>query len=186
VIGNSEQGLDDAIIVEVRLSDDALSQRIRDWINGSSAFLLGAAGATRSVMVADHLPDDADAPVVLLESDGDATSWPREPRVAARLTLPLDFVKLRIAIEAAAHGMSVTDTAKQLSPANGESVILTNREKEVLQLLGEGASNKIIARSLGISGHTVKFHVASLLEKLGAASRTEAVMTAVRLGLFML
>jgi DNA-binding NarL/FixJ family response regulator len=137
-------------------------------------------------MVADHVPDDADVPVVVLESDDDAASWPREPRVAARLTPPLDFMKLRIAIEAAAHGMSVTDAGKQSSLANGESVILTNREKDVLQLLGEGASNKVIARSLGISGHTVKFHVASLLEKLGAASRTEAVMTSVRLGLFML
>ena len=57
------------------------------------------------------------------------------------------------------------------------------REIEVLHLLAEGASNKVIARALGISAHTAKFHVASILEKLDAASRTEAVTSAIRLGL---
>lgn len=63
---------------------------------------------------------------------------------------------------------------------------LTPRELEVLAAMADGASNKTIARNLGISFHTVKFHVASILEKLDADSRTEAVAAAARRGLVML
>ena len=59
---------------------------------------------------------------------------------------------------------------------------LTPREREVLALLAEGASNKAIARRLGISVHTAKFHVGSLLDKLDASGRTDAVTHAARLG----
>uniref|UniRef100_UPI0013D8073B response regulator transcription factor n=1 Tax=Acinetobacter baumannii TaxID=470 RepID=UPI0013D8073B len=59
---------------------------------------------------------------------------------------------------------------------------LTARELEVLALLAEGASNKLIARRLGITAHTAKYHVASLLEKLDAVSRTDAVAHALRTG----
>ena len=61
-------------------------------------------------------------------------------------------------------------------------VALTPRELDVLALMAEGASNKAIARKLGISVHTVKFHIASLLDKLDADGRTEAVAQAARLG----
>ena len=63
---------------------------------------------------------------------------------------------------------------------------LTTREVEVLELLAEGLSNKGIARRLGISDQTVKFHVSSLTGKLGAHSRTAAVRLAVRRGLITL
>lgn len=63
---------------------------------------------------------------------------------------------------------------------------LTAREAEVLALLAEGSSNKIIARRLGISVHTAKFHVAALLDKLDAIGRTDAVVQAARLGLILL
>ena len=63
---------------------------------------------------------------------------------------------------------------------------LTARELEVLALLTEGASNKLIARRLGISMHTAKFHVGSVLDKLDAVSRTDAVTHALRLGLIEL
>jgi DNA-binding CsgD family transcriptional regulator len=65
-------------------------------------------------------------------------------------------------------------------------VPLTGRELEVLALLAEGASNKLIARRLGISAHTAKYHVASLLEKLDAVSRTDAVAHAARIGVLHL
>jgi len=65
-------------------------------------------------------------------------------------------------------------------------VVLTARELEVLALLAEGASNKQIARRLGISTHTAKYHVASLLEKLDAVSRTDAVAHAARIGVLHL
>jgi DNA-binding CsgD family transcriptional regulator len=56
----------------------------------------------------------------------------------------------------------------------------------VLRLLAEGASNKSIARRLGITPHTAKFHVASIVAKLGATGRTDAVAKAMRLGLVMI
>jgi DNA-binding NarL/FixJ family response regulator len=63
---------------------------------------------------------------------------------------------------------------------------LSDRELEVLDLLAEGLSNKLIAHRLNISEHTVKTHIASIFMKLGASSRTEAVSRAVRRGLVML
>ncbi len=65
-------------------------------------------------------------------------------------------------------------------------VSLTPREIEVLRLLADGASNKIVAHKLGISDHTVKFHVTSILSKLNAGTRTEAVTLGVRMGLVYL
>ena len=63
---------------------------------------------------------------------------------------------------------------------------LTPRETEVLQLLAQGLTNKTIAERLGISDHTAKFHVNAILGKLGAQSRTEAIVQAARLGLVIL
>ncbi len=63
---------------------------------------------------------------------------------------------------------------------------LSDRELEVLNLIAEGQSNKLIAHTLGISEHTIKTHVASIFVKLGAGSRTEAVSQAIRRGLVML
>jgi DNA-binding NarL/FixJ family response regulator len=63
---------------------------------------------------------------------------------------------------------------------------LTSREREVLQLLARGLGNKEIAAGLKISEHTVKFHVASILGKLGASTRTEAVTVGLRRGLVLI
>jgi len=63
---------------------------------------------------------------------------------------------------------------------------LTPRESEVLHLIAEGLPNKQIAQKLSISEHTVKFHVNAILTKLGAQSRTEAVVRATRAGLIAL
>jgi DNA-binding CsgD family transcriptional regulator len=72
------------------------------------------------------------------------------------------------------------------SPLADREAPLTPREQEVLALLVEGASNKMIARRLGISVHTAKFHVGSLLDKLDAVGRTDAVAHAARLGVINL
>ena len=71
------------------------------------------------------------------------------------------------------------------APADGDTV-LTPRELEVLILLAEGMSNKAIARRLGISVHTAKFHVAALIDKLDAVGRTDAVAQAARRGVIQL
>jgi NarL family two-component system response regulator YdfI len=63
---------------------------------------------------------------------------------------------------------------------------LTPREREVLEMLAEGLSNKEIAWRMNISEHTVKFHIASIFGKLGASTRTEAVMNGIRQGLVMM
>ena len=69
---------------------------------------------------------------------------------------------------------------------NDGNAQLTARELEVLTAMADGVTNKAIARRLGISFHTVKFHVAAILEKLDADTRTEAVMKAAQLGIVML
>jgi DNA-binding NarL/FixJ family response regulator len=75
---------------------------------------------------------------------------------------------------------------KSLHEGGASRILLTPREGEVLAAMADGASNKIIARRLGISIHTAKFHVAAILAKLDADSRTEAVARAAHLGLLML
>jgi DNA-binding CsgD family transcriptional regulator len=103
-----------------------------------------------------------------------------EPALADRLAALLaDVPGLRLA----APG----EPADAVLVAGGEramdrDVALTPREFDVLALLAEGASNKAIARKLAISVHTVKFHIASLFDKLDAEGRTEAVAQAARLG----
>jgi DNA-binding CsgD family transcriptional regulator len=83
-----------------------------------------------------------------------------------------------------ADAVVVTPSARAAGP--DEDTALTPREIEVLNLVAEGASNKEIARRLGISVHTAKFHVGSLLDKLDAVGRTEAVTHAARLGVIEL
>ena len=80
-------------------------------------------------------------------------------------------------------------SAAAAAPSNGDAdgnPRLTAREIEVLAAMADGASNKEIARRLDISFHTVKFHVAAILDKLEAESRTEAVVKASQLGIVML
>lgn len=89
---------------------------------------------------------------------------------------------------AAATGADAIIMASETRTAAHEIVRepLTPREAEVLALVAEGLSNKAIADQLGISDQTVKFHVASIAGKLGAANRTEAVRRAVQRGLIVL
>lgn len=93
---------------------------------------------------------------------------------------------LGAAVRALGQGLIVLDpslpTLLRVAP-RGAPVSLTPREREVLELLASGASNREIAQELGISAHTAKFHVVAILEKLGAVSRAEAVMLAARAGL---
>ena len=100
--------------------------------------------------------------------------------------------ELSAAIIAVAQGLVVLPRSLTGRLLRGQEAVeepaepLTAREREVLGLLGRGLSNKMIARDLRISEHTVKFHVSSIYAKLGAASRTEAVGLGARLGLISL
>jgi DNA-binding CsgD family transcriptional regulator len=106
--------------------------------------------------------------------------------VADRLaTLLADVAGLRLAASGERADVRVVDPAlEQARPDAAQP--LTPREREVLTLLAEGASNKVIARRLGISVHTAKFHVGQLLDKLDASGRTDAVALAARLGVLHL
>ncbi len=75
---------------------------------------------------------------------------------------------------------------RPLPPAGPERDALTPREREVLEMLAEGLSNKEIAWRMNISEHTVKFHLASVFAKLDVSTRTEAVMQGLRRGLLMM
>lgn len=132
------------------------------------------------------------AVVVLLADVTDAVPvW--TAGVRGLLLRDADAATLAIALPAVAQGLVVLDPTlaravfplRQSQPASLAEA-LTPRELEVLQLLAEGLPNKTIADRLHISEHTVKFHVNALFGKLGAQSRTEAVVRATRLGLLLL
>lgn len=99
---------------------------------------------------------------------------------------------LSAAVRALAQGLMVLEPrlSTLIAAPDGEpqplSEALTPRELQVLHRLSEGLSNKQIAKRLEVSEHTAKFHVASILSKLGVESRTEAVVRAAQLGLILL
>ena len=100
---------------------------------------------------------------------------------------PADIVVLAPGDARAAEGEWGGNTADVGGARAPDSMsTLTPREREVLALLAEGATNKAVARRLGISVHTVKFHVGSLIGKLDATGRTDAVAHAARLGIIVL
>jgi DNA-binding CsgD family transcriptional regulator len=118
-------------------------------------------------------------PIVLAIKVGD-------PTLADRLTALLsDVPGLRLARVNERADVAVV-SLHAAEKAAEQDAALTPREIQVLSLLAEGASNKSIALHLGISVHTVKFHVASLLDKFEAIGRTDAVTQAVRLGVIQL
>jgi DNA-binding CsgD family transcriptional regulator len=96
-----------------------------------------------------------------------------------------DVPGLRLAAPGEPADVRIVDSEAKRDTADLE-LALTPREAEVLALLSEGASNKAIARRLGISVHTAKFHVSQLLNKLDAGGRTDAVAAAARLGVLHL
>ena len=108
------------------------------------------------------------------------------------LTRETDGARLIAALQAAALGLVVVDerlsegALRRRSAAEAPVEALTPREIEVLQLIGQGLSNRGIAQRLAISEHTAKFHVNAILGKLGAQTRAEAVAQGVRSGLLLL
>jgi DNA-binding NarL/FixJ family response regulator len=153
-----------AIVVDYSAGEPDEAQAIIDTFPAASLVLIGADPASDG-------PGISGTPVAYLPSDVDGQA-------------------LAAAVRAAAAGLVVLDPAMvgaagvhTHARATSEGESLTARERQVLLLVAEGLPNKAIARELGISEHTAKFHVGSLLGKLGAASRTEAVTIATRRGI---
>ncbi len=133
-------------------------------------------------------------PVIVLVPQADSGWSAAALRAGVRAVIARDGVDIPAAVAAVAAGYVVLqpDALEQLVPAavrlapDTKSASLTQREIEVLRMMAEGLANKTIAVRLGISEHTVKFHVGSIFAKLHAGSRTEAVTTGARQGLVML
>lgn len=109
-----------------------------------------------------------------------------DPELADRMASLLGGIAgLRLALPGEAASVAIVSRDRGTAREPGD-VELTPRELDVLALLAEGASNKVIARQLGISVHTAKFHVGSILDKLDATGRTDAVAHAARRGVINL
>jgi two-component system, NarL family, response regulator YdfI len=170
---------------------------------GSAASWSEYAGEDPDVILADwengdelssEISDGAPESVLLVIADDPGLSGVADALrsgVRAVLSRHSSASQIVAAIEAAAAGFVV------LQPGDLDGLLinpqpaslaepLTPREVEVLGMLAEGQSNKSIAHRLGISEHTVKFHVTSIMGKLNAGSRTEAVTQGIRQGLIML
>jgi DNA-binding NarL/FixJ family response regulator len=120
----------------------------------------------------DRPPLEAEAPVVVL-----AVRMPADPP-AGVLPRDVDGSRLDLALRAVAAGLLVRAPfpgERSGFAAASEESPLTPRETEILTLIGQGMSNKAVARHLGISVHTVKFHLEALFARLGATNRAEAV-----------
>jgi DNA-binding NarL/FixJ family response regulator len=126
--------------------------------------------------------------VLISEPDPGMFNFMRHAKTGGLLQSSASSEQVVQAIKSVASGLMVFDSALAPQPSDDEPVTeqLTPREGEVLRLLADGSGNKEIAAKLGISEHTIKFHIRSILGKLGAASRTEAVTRGLRSGLIEL
>ena len=146
------------------------------------------------------LSSELSRPAIVVLADAEDDAWAADAlRLGVRGILPrkASTDEILATVVAAGVGLVVlhSDLLEDLLPQNEPptSVLptspmqaLTPREIEVLGMLALGLGNKTIAKQLGISEHTVKFHVSSIFSKLNASSRTEAVTLGARLGLIML
>ncbi len=175
-------------------------------VSGFSAYRLSLEATAADILIADLEGPSAVAKMieVLRESPGrlGAVALIDDPDpqwvhgaldagVNAIISHNPDADELHLAIAAAEAGLILLHPSsarnlavRNLQPSPSTSVeTLTARECQVLRLISEGLGNKEIAARLGISEHTAKFHISSILGKLGVASRTEAVSDGIRKGL---
>jgi DNA-binding NarL/FixJ family response regulator len=189
---------DDPAVVIVGIVDEPSS--LWELANRNRVDVVLADNPTRELLAEYRARHDRTALVVLLEG-ADAEDTIRALYAGARAILPRTAKSDEIitAIKAVTNGLAVLPgellpallsgasfVGELLDDKDPDRVRLTPRELEVLAAMADGVSNKAIARRLGISFHTAKFHVAAILAKLSADSRTEAVARAAQLGLVML
>lgn len=126
-------------------------------------------------------------PIVMLLPDDSFATQVWAAGVQGVLLRDSSLEHVLAALNAVYHGLMVLDPMLSSSPILARPLVLesdlTSREIEVLHLLAEGSANRAIAQQLGISEHTVKFHINAIMSKLHAQSRTEAVVQAIKLGL---
>jgi two-component system, NarL family, response regulator YdfI len=188
---------DDPTLVIVGMVDQPST--LRELVNRNRVDVLLADVPPRELLPVYRSGNNIALVVLLDEANAEDTA--RALSAGARAVLDRSASRNGIiaAIKAAIAGLVVVPAnilvtllpeaplADDLLKADGSGhARLTRRELEVLAAMADGASNKVIARRLGISFHTVKFHVAAILAKLDADSRTEAVAKAAQLGLVML
>jgi two-component system, NarL family, response regulator YdfI len=146
---------------------------------------------TQSKVIRDWLLELFDQMPIVLLSPG-PEPWLlnriRQQGPGALLQSTASAEQIVLAIKSVSSGLTVVDGAPISQMSDNESMVepLTTRESEVLRSLADGLTNKDIAARLHISEHTIKFHIRSILGKLGAASRTEAVARGLRSGLIEL
>ncbi len=139
----------------------------------------------------EAVPGDAaafDGALLVLSDDA---AHAADTAIAGVLPAAATDRQVAAAVAALAEGLTVRVPAERdhpgFAPRDPHSrPLLTPREVEVLALVGEGQSNKAIARRLGISAHTVKYHLEAIFTKLGVRSRAEAVTRGLRLGVHVL
>ena len=177
---------------------DALGGDLSD--TQADALLVDAAGESPEVIIESLADSDlaAEIPIVVLTEAASAAAFAQALQAGIRAVLPSEIStdQLAAALQAAAAGLvvlhpteipAVYPAASRASQPLAElPEPLTRREREVLQMLAAGLANKEIAARLHISDHTAKFHVAAILGKLGASTRTEAVALGIRRGLVLL
>ena len=180
------------IVVVLAIDDDELRSRmLRALDRIDRRFIPGMDFAAADVVICDHLPEADGPPIgspVLVIGARPMIDEAVRRGYAGGLLPSVSDAKLHAAIEAVMHGLVCMDGGGEAVPAFDDEADaepplaeLTVREAEVLRQLMTGASNKEIARRLDISVHTAKFHVASIVGKLGASGRTDAVARALRL-----
>jgi two-component system nitrate/nitrite response regulator NarL len=133
--------------------------------------------------------DALDVPLVALVEGGEEASHALRQGAVGVLLSDISGERFMDALTVLTQGLAVLEPRFLRLPTSDDELLLeplTPRERDVLELLAEGLSNKAIARRLEISDHTVKFHLNAVLSKLGATSRTEAVTRALRAGLLTL
>jgi DNA-binding NarL/FixJ family response regulator len=135
--------------------------------------------------VARPLARRIDVPLLVLLSDGADALEAIAAGARGAISRSSSPARIHAALVAIGQGLIVIDRepSRNVDPLTDP---LTAREQDVLQLLASGLTNKEIATRLGITDHTVKFHVNAILGKLGAETRTEAVVHAAKLGIVVL
>ena len=175
--------------VRISATTPVVEAGLRALLEKEFGISMTRSGERADVLLSDQnwneIPQDPPAVPVVMLSTQPATTLIQQ---GARGVLPPTSspLEIRAALEAAAAGLVVLPVSpktdkEELGNAHLDA-LLTAREKEVLQLLAEGVGNKEIAWRLHITEHTVKFHVSSLMTKLAAGSRTEAVTQGIRRG----